>query len=130
MEARINGVFNILAERLFVIALMYVQYSWVFENMHWRGGNGVTFDYRNSNYSGWVTPLGALHNFRNPINNTKAAWQQGANDLRCESPSSYHTGGIQVTLCDGSVRFLTENIDHGIRYKISVRNDNMVVGEF
>lgn len=102
----------------------------VFENMHWRGGNGATFDYRVSNYSGWVSPLGALHTMRNPINNTNPAWQQGANDLRCESPSSYHTGGIQVTLCDGSVRFLSENIDHGTRYKLANIRDNLVLGEF
>ena len=102
----------------------------VFENMHWQGGNVAIFEYRNSSYSGWVSPLAAVHNMRNPINNTKPAWQQGANDLRCESPSSYHTGGIQVTLCDGSVRFLSENIDHGTRYKLAVRNDLMVVGEF
>ena len=102
----------------------------VFENMHWRGGNGAEFDYRVSSYSGWVTPLGAVHNMRNPINNTNPAYQQGSNDLRCESPSSHHTGGIQVTLCDGSVRFLSENLDHGIRYMIAVRNDGLVVGEF
>lgn len=102
----------------------------VFENMHWRGGNGATFDFNNSSYSGWVSPLAAVHTMRNPINNTNPNWLQGANDLRCESPSSFHTGGIQVTLCDGSVRFLSENLDHGVRYKIGVRNDRMSVGEF
>lgn len=99
----------------------------VFENMHWRGGNGVNFDYNNSSYTAWVTPLGAVHNMRNPINNTNPTWLQGANDLRCESPSSRHTGGVQVCLCDGSVIFLTENIDHGVRYKLAVRNDGMPV---
>ena len=102
----------------------------VFENMHWRGGNGADFDLRTSSYGAWVTPLGAVHTMRNPINNTNPAWQQNPNDLRCESPSSFHTGGIQVTLCDGSVRFLTENLDHGIRYMLSVRNDGRTLGEF
>ena len=100
----------------------------VFENMHFRGGNGAVFDQRVSSYSAWVTPLAAVHNFRNPINNTN--YQQGANDLRCEAPSSYHEGGIQVVLGDGSVRFISENIDHGTRYKIAVRNDGLTTGEF
>ena len=102
----------------------------VFEHMHWRAGNGANFDYRHSNYGGWISPLGAVHNLRNPINNMNPTWLQAANDLRCEPPSSYHTGGIQVTLADGSVRFISENIDHGVRYKIAVRNDGLVAGDF
>lgn len=102
----------------------------IFENMHWRGGNRVNFDYRISTSAGWITPLGAVHNFRNPINNKKRAWMQGPNDLRCESPSSYHTGGIHIVLADGAVRFLGENIDHGVRYKLAVRNDGLVLGDF
>lgn len=102
----------------------------VFENPHYRGGNGTTFDYNVSQYSAWISPLAATHNFRNPINNRNPAWMQGANDLRCESPSSRHTGGVQVLLCDGSVRFLSENLAHVVRYNLAVRNDGQVLGEF
>ena len=100
----------------------------VFENMHYRGGNGANFDFRNSHYSSWMTTLGANHNLRNPINDRK--YQQGAGDLRCEGPTSRHVGGVQVLMADGSVRFLTENIDHGVKYKLAVRNDNLPLGEF
>ena len=102
----------------------------VFENMHFQGGNAATFNYSPSSYTAWISPLAAVHNLRNPINNRNPLWMQGANDLRCEAPSSRHVGGIQVLLCDGSVKFISENIDHGTRYKIAVRNDNLVVGEF
>jgi len=102
----------------------------VFENMHFQGGNGALFNFNPSSYCVWISPLAAVHSFRNPINNRNPAWMQGANDLRCESPSSRHTGGIQVTLADGSVRFISENIDNGVRYNIGVRNDNNPVGEF
>lgn len=102
----------------------------VFENMHFRGGNQAVFDKRVSSYSAWVNPLAAIHTLRNPINNENPVWMQGANDLRCEAPSSYHEGGIQVTLGDGSVRFMSENIDHGTRYKLAVRNDGLTVGEW
>lgn len=101
-----------------------------FENMHYRGGNGSNFDKRHSSYSAWITPLGAVHNFRNPINNENPAWMQGANDLRCEAPSSQHPGGIHILLADGSTRFINETIDHFARYKLAVRDDGEVIGEF
>ncbi|MEO2016079.1 MAG: DUF1559 domain-containing protein, partial [Fuerstiella sp.] len=100
----------------------------VFENMHYLGGNGPVFRFERSHYASWMTTLGSNHNLRNPINDRR--YQQGAGDLRCESPSSRHTGGVQVLLADGSVHFLTENIDHGVRYRIAVRNDGQTVGEF
>ncbi len=43
---------------------------------------------------------------------------------------SYHTGGAQVGLCDGSARFLSENIDFSVYVNLSARNDGEVVGEF
>jgi len=95
----------------------------VFEHMHWRGGNGATFDNRLSDYAAWMSPLGAVHNLRNPINNKNPAWMQGANDLRCETMSSYHTGGAHALYGDGRVEFISENIDHYVRYKLAVRND-------
>lgn len=102
----------------------------VFENYHWRGGNQNPFNYNHSDYTAWINPNAAIHNLRNPINNRNPNWQQGANDLRCEPPSSLHVGGIQVLLGDGSVRFITENIDHNTRYRLAVRNDRQPVGEF
>lgn len=100
----------------------------VFENMHYLGGNQPIFDYRVSHYASWMHNLGALHNLRNPINNQR--YMQGRGDLRCESPSSRHVGGMQACMADGSVRFISENIDHGTRYRIAVRNDNLPTGEF
>lgn len=130
-QVNVNGVFRYVGSiRIADVSDGTSNTVAVFENMHWRGGNGANFDRRNSSYSGWITPLGAVHNMRNPINNRNRAWQQGANDLRCESPSSNHPGGIQILLADGSVRFLNENIDHNIRYSLAVRNDGIPIGEF
>ncbi len=57
-----------------------------------------------------------------------AAW----NDVgQSNTPlSSYHTGGCQVLLTDGTVRFLSENVDMNTLTYLSVRNDGQVVGEF
>ena len=103
----------------------------VFENYHWRGGNGQQFDFRPSTYSAWITTLGAVHNLRNPVNMFNyRTWNQGSNDLRCEGPGSNHVGGCHAMLADGGVIFLNENIDHTVRYNLGVRNDRNTVGDF
>ncbi|MEP3481174.1 MAG: DUF1559 domain-containing protein [Fuerstiella sp.] len=43
---------------------------------------------------------------------------------------SFHTGGIQILLGDGSVRFLSENLDLETLKKLATRDDGQVVGEF
>ena len=45
-------------------------------------------------------------------------------------PSSRHTGGVQMLLCDGSVRFVTENINLGTWRAIGTRDGGEVLGEF
>lgn len=128
---RINGVFSYYGSyRISEISDGTANTVAVFENMHWRGGNGANFDHRPSNYGAWMSPLGAVHNMRNPINNKNPNWMSWANDLRCESPSSRHAGGVHVLMTDGTVRFMNENIQHGARYKLAVRNDGHDVGEW
>lgn len=43
---------------------------------------------------------------------------------------SSHTGGAQFLLGDGSVHFLSENIDHQIYQYLGAKNDGKVVSEF
>jgi len=43
---------------------------------------------------------------------------------------SPHTGGVQTVLCDGSARFISENIDLTTLKRVATRNDGQVVGEF
>jgi prepilin-type processing-associated H-X9-DG protein len=95
----------------------------VFEDMHWRGGNTPgQFDRRPTADSCWMSPLSALGNTRNLINNRNPAWLQGATwEPRCHGWSSNHPGGAQAALVDGSVRFFSETMDHVVRYGISTR---------
>lgn len=51
--------------------------------------------------------------------------------LRANMPaSSRHVGGAQVQLCDGSVRFVSENIDRVVWRAVGSRNGGEVVSEF
>ncbi|WP_437192167.1 DUF1559 domain-containing protein [Planctomicrobium sp. SH527] len=45
-------------------------------------------------------------------------------------PGSLHTGGMHILLADGSVRFLSENVDTTTRRNLSYMADGQVLGEF
>jgi type II secretory pathway pseudopilin PulG len=50
----------------------------------------------------------------------------GANNPLC----SFHEGGVQICLGDGSARFLGENVDLETLKKLATRDDNQPIGEF
>ena len=51
-------------------------------------------------------------------------------DMRLKSASSYHTGGAQAVLVDGSVRFVSENIDHGLWVGAGSKDGSETLGEW
>lgn len=46
------------------------------------------------------------------------------------SASSYHTGGAQVCMADGAVRFISDSIDNGTWVGLGTRNGGEVITEF
>ena len=54
--------------------------------------------------------------------------EHGSNDMREKSIGSYHVGGVNVALCDGSVRFLTESLNDRVRWALGSRRGLEVVG--
>ena len=46
------------------------------------------------------------------------------------SASSVHTGGVNVLMGDGAVRFISQNIDSELWWNLGSRNDGKVLGEF
>ncbi len=46
------------------------------------------------------------------------------------TPSSFHTGGVSLALCDGSVRFISDSIDLSLWRALGTRAGNEVVQEF
>lgn len=55
---------------------------------------------------------------------------QPPNDTATSGFSSRHTGGTQFLLADGSVRFLSSNINGRILSLLGSRDDRQVIGEF
>ncbi|QDT36224.1 DUF1559 domain-containing protein [Stratiformator vulcanicus] len=64
-----------------------------------------------------------------PINYTP--YYDEPNDITCLwGPSSFHAGGAQHLIGDGSVRFLSENMDDNVYEALASRNGGEAIGEF
>jgi prepilin-type processing-associated H-X9-DG protein len=74
-----------------------------------------------------MSPLAAVGTLRNPIGGKNAAWFPSG-DCRCHPWSSNHAGGANAVLCDGSVRFFSETLDHFVQYALATRagSENVV----
>lgn len=80
----------------------------------------------------WEVTGGDSYNFPWIANGAfPTAWGFGGNFNQLES---YHTGGVQCLMGDGSVRFISENIDaawiNGVLHSITGMAEGNVVGEF
>ncbi len=102
----------------------------VFENHHWNSSKKYPGEINKA--TGWFTPIGAIDTAMKPINFAAEdiAGNNGADDTRCSSFSSTHVGGAHGLMCDGSVRFFTENIDRNVYMALSTRSGGEVVGEY
>lgn len=98
----------------------HFQYGWWFSNSN---GNA---------HASTVTPINEFTTCRN-------AQASQISNPSCTDPAnynyswgfkSYHTGGVHFLLVDGSVRFLSENIDHNLYQRLGGRADGGVVGEY
>ncbi len=67
-------------------------------------------------------------NYRHPTGTVPN--QNSYEDARVSAYGSEHVGGSQFTLCDGSARFISENIDTGVWAALGTRGNAEIVGEF
>jgi prepilin-type N-terminal cleavage/methylation domain-containing protein len=85
---------------------------------------------------GWVSGTrSSLRNTGSAVNDPKVFEQRPAADpvepagsLRVGGFGSYHTGGAQFVLADGSVHFLSSNIDPAIYRQLGNRADGQLLG--
>ena len=76
-----------------------------------KNGSGLTAVYHNPNPTSMGAEANAAWDFNTPL-------------------SSYHEGGAHVLLADGSVHFLSENVDHNLLLQLCTRDDGGVLGEW
>jgi prepilin-type N-terminal cleavage/methylation domain-containing protein len=69
----------------------------------------------------------AYHHYHNPNNNVP---DMGTCGNGIFAARSYHVGGVHTLMCDGSVRFVSENIDLNTWRAIGTRAGGEAVGDF
>jgi len=101
-------------------------------------------DRRNGYHGGWhgpnqtttmpstITGIGSgITPIQYPLNSTCSDfWACQVPYLNSAILNSEHPGGVQFALADGSVRFISENIDLVALKLLAMRADGQVVGEF
>lgn len=81
------------------------------------------------------TPDGTTPSFVHPSCGSFPTVKDGSANciMNCnnnQAPYSLHPGGINVVLCDGSVRFLSEDIEAQTFWGLCCRNDGNVLGDY
>jgi prepilin-type N-terminal cleavage/methylation domain-containing protein len=92
---------------------------------NWRGGAGGT-----GRGIGWIRGLNLAVNtngYLTPNSRTPDIMMHGIGFF---APRSFHTGGAQVLMGDGAVRFLSENIDTSVHRSLHSKDAGDIVGEF
>ena len=83
---------------------------------------------RRGNFWIWGNAMNTAFNTHFQPN--QLAFDCSANGMGFFKVASLHVGGAHVGLCDGSVRFISENIDHVAWQSLSTRAGGEVVGDF
>jgi len=102
----------------------------VFECHHWNFSK--LFPAEQNKAAAWFTPIGAIDTMQKPINfhADQFPGNNGNEDTRCSSFSSTHSGGAHALMCDGSVRFISENVGFTVYQAIATRAGGETVTDF
>lgn len=92
----------------------------------WHGTGGV------DTTASFITGIGSgITPIQYQLNGTCSDfWACGVPYLNSAILNSEHTGGVQFALGDGSVRFMSENIDLVTLKNLAMKSDGQVIGEF
>jgi len=105
----------------------------------WIGGGAGTkalvptspyYHYAIWNFDSGDNPGRFTGSFGMPFNFQKNASQAQTQQQNRASFSSFHTGGVQGLMADGSVRFFSDNMNAGTQLALGTRSGGEVLGEF
>ncbi len=77
-----------------------------------------------------TVPIGIINNNKVPMGGPAACPWSTNNCGPNDEPFSLHTGGCHMLLGDGTVRFMSENVDTHIIRKLSDPTDGEILGDF
>ena len=97
----------------------------IMEDHHWANGRSKPTEITGD--VGWASAM-SISTAANLINQNYGS--AGSDVNKCHGISSTHVGGAQILLCDGSVRFLSENIGITTLQALANRAAGQPVGEF
>jgi type II secretory pathway pseudopilin PulG len=90
--------------------------------------------------SGWYTAGATIGDVNRPLNQRGCcSWSTPKFSIPSTSPAklsdggfagSLHTGGLQIVMGDGAVRFLSDAVDYNTRHNLSAIADGNLLGEF
>lgn len=95
-------------------------------DLGWMSGTSATL--RNSGVM--INSEGQSPSYENGWDESESESEPPTVDLATGGFSSFHWGGAQFGLADGSVRFLSENIDPTLFSNLGEREDGQMTGEF
>ncbi|WP_437202822.1 DUF1559 family PulG-like putative transporter [Planctomicrobium sp. SH664] len=87
-------------------------------------------DSLNNSYATTITPINDFTTCPGSNRITSPACTAGTNYTYSYGFKSEHVGGAQFLLVDGSVRFVSENINHALFQSLGGRADGKVVGDY
>jgi prepilin-type processing-associated H-X9-DG protein len=78
----------------------------------------------------YINPLGADYRHNLPPNSPSCYGSTQYPKIFAPSATSHHVGGVNLLLCDGSVRFVNDHVDLSTWWALGSRNGNDIVGAY